>query len=83
MATALLLVDIQNDFVQGGALAVNDGLAVVPVANRLIEQHDLVVATQDFHPHDHLSFASQHGKPVGETILLNGFDQVLWPDHCV
>ncbi len=81
---ALILVDIQNDFVPGGALAVRDGDRVVPVANRLIPQFDLVVATKDWHPADHLSFASQHpGKNVGDVIELDGLEQILWPDHCV
>jgi len=81
---ALVLVDIQNDFAPGGALAVPDGDHVVPVANRLIPQFELVVATKDWHPPNHGSFASQHpGRKVGETIQLNGLDQILWPDHCV
>jgi nicotinamidase/pyrazinamidase len=81
---ALLLVDIQNDFLPGGALAVPEGDAVVPVANRLVPAFDLVIATQDWHPPDHLSFASHHpGKSVGETIELDGLPQILWPDHCV
>lgn len=81
---ALLLVDIQNDFMPGGALAVPDGDAVVPVANALIPKFDLVVATRDFHPPGHESFASQHeGKAPGEIIELHGLEQVLWPDHCV
>ena len=84
---ALILVDIQNDFTPNepaGALVVPDGDAVVPVANRLMLDYELVVATQDFHPADHGSFASQHdGGNVGEMIELNGLPQVLWPDHCV
>ncbi len=81
---ALLLIDIQNDFLPGGALAVAEGDVVVPVANSLMEQFPLVVATQDWHPGDHRSFASQHkGHGVGEMIELNGIPQVLWPDHCV
>jgi len=77
-------VDIQDDFMPGGALAVPDGDQVVPVANRLVPQFELVVATKDWHPPNHGSFASQHpGKKVGETIQLNGLDQILWPDHCV
>lgn len=84
MGNALLLVDIQNDFILGGALAVTDGDAVVPVANQLISCFDLVVASQDFHPKDHRSFASQHpGKNPGDVIDLGGISQVLWPDHCV
>jgi nicotinamidase/pyrazinamidase len=81
---ALILVDIQNDFMPGGALAVPDGDAVVAVANRLMPRFELVVATQDWHPSDHRSFASQHtGREVFETIDLDGLEQILWPDHCV
>lgn len=81
---ALILVDIQNDFLPGGALAVPSGDEVVPVANRLMPEYELVVATQDWHPPDHLSFASQHvGRSIGETIDLAGLQQTLWPDHCV
>ncbi len=81
---ALLLIDIQNDFLPGGALAVTEGDAVVAVANRLMSQYEMVVATQDWHPADHLSFASQHnGKSVGDLIDLNGQQQILWADHCV
>jgi nicotinamidase/pyrazinamidase len=81
---ALILVDIQNDFVPGGALAVREGDRVVPVANALMERFELVVATQDWHPADHGSFAANHpGKRVGEVIELNGLPQVLWPVHCV
>jgi nicotinamidase/pyrazinamidase len=81
---ALLLVDIQNDFCAGGALAVPDGDAVVPVANALCPRFDLVVATQDWHPRTHLSFAENHiGKQLYELIELDGLPQVLWPPHCV
>ncbi|MBI1372852.1 MAG: bifunctional nicotinamidase/pyrazinamidase [Phycisphaera sp.] len=81
---ALLLVDIQNDFLPGGALAVPDGDAVIPVANRLAERFDLVVASQDWHAANHGSFASQHpGHAVGDVVDLHGLDQILWPDHCV
>ncbi len=81
---ALILVDIQNDFVPGGALAVRQGDQVVSVANRLMSRFDLVVATKDWHPADHLSFAGQHpGKRVGDVINLDGLSQVLWPDHCI
>jgi nicotinamidase/pyrazinamidase len=81
---ALLLIDIQNDFLPGGALAVAGGDAIIPVCNRLQPHFDLVVATQDWHPAGHKSFASSHGgKTVFETIDLNGLQQVLWPDHCV
>ena len=80
----LILVDLQNDFTPGGALAVPDGDAVIPVANRLARSFDLVVATQDWHPPGHGSFASQHaGKNPGDTVELDGLRQELWPDHCV
>lgn len=81
---ALILVDIQNDFCPGGALAIERGDEVVEVANRLGPLFDLVVATQDWHPENHESFAAnQPGKEVGETIELGGIEQVLWPTHCV
>jgi nicotinamidase/pyrazinamidase len=75
---------MQNDFMPGGALEVPDGDEVVPVVNDLLPKFDLVVATQDWHPEDHKSFASQHeGKEPLEVINLNGLEQTLWPDHCV
>jgi nicotinamidase/pyrazinamidase len=81
---ALIIVDIQNDFLPGGALAVADGDQVIPIVNKLIQQFDTVVATQDWHPSGHGSFASSHpGKKPGEVIDLRGLQQVLWPDHCV
>jgi nicotinamidase/pyrazinamidase len=81
---ALILVDIQNDFCPGGALAVSDGDAVVPVANRVMSQFPLVIATQDWHPRSHKSFAVNHpGKHEYEMIDLEGLPQVLWPPHCV
>ncbi len=84
MKTALILVDLQKDFLPGGALAVTDGDAVVPVANALMPSFDLVVATQDWHPADHGSFAANHpGRQPGEMAELGGLPQVLWPVHCV
>ena len=81
---ALILVDIQNDFLPGGALAVAEGDLVVPVANQLAPHFDLVVATQDFHPAEHGSFAPNHvDKSPYEVIDLHGLPQVLWPVHCV
>lgn len=81
---ALILVDIQNDFLPGGALAVPEGDKVIPVANRLQPLFPLVVATQDWHPANHGSFAASHsGKNVFEQIDLNGLPQTLWPVHCV
>ncbi|MCJ8164870.1 bifunctional nicotinamidase/pyrazinamidase [Pontibacter sp. E15-1] len=81
---ALLLIDIQNDFLPGGALAVPEGDTIFPLVNALQQQFELVVATQDWHPANHNSFASQHpGKQVYEVVELQGLPQVLWPDHCV
>ncbi|NTS39929.1 bifunctional nicotinamidase/pyrazinamidase [Flavisolibacter sp. BT320] len=81
---ALLLIDIQNDFLPGGALAVSGGDQIIPVVNALQNRFELVVATQDWHPATHKSFASAHpGKNVFEQIDLDGLPQVLWPDHCV
>lgn len=81
---ALILVDLQNDFVAPGALPVPGGEEVVPLANQLAKTFPLVVATQDWHPANHQSFASQHpGMKVGETFELNGLPQVAWPDHCI
>jgi nicotinamidase/pyrazinamidase len=81
---ALILVDIQNDFLPTGALPVPDGDAVIAPANALIGQFELVVATQDWHPANHGSFAGNHpGHSPGEFIDLNGLQQILWPNHCV
>ena len=80
----LLVVDIQNDFLPGGALAVPKGDEIISIVNKLQDYFDLVVATQDWHPPDHKSFASNHpGKKPFDTIELNGLKQTLWPDHCV
>ncbi|MBO0356393.1 bifunctional nicotinamidase/pyrazinamidase [Hymenobacter sp. BT186] len=81
---ALLLIDIQNDFVPGGALAVADGDAIIPLVNELQPRFELVVATQDWHPAGHGSFASSHaGHEPFQQIDLYGLPQTLWPDHCV
>jgi nicotinamidase/pyrazinamidase len=81
---ALVVVDIQNDFCPGGALAVKAGDSVIPVINRIADKFFKVTATQDWHPRDHVSFASRHpGKAPYEIISWKGTDQVLWPDHCV
>lgn len=81
---ALIIVDMQYDFLPGGALAVNEGDQIIERINKLQEKFDLVVATQDWHPADHKSFASQHPeKNPFDVIDLNGTQQVLWPDHCV
>lgn len=81
---ALIIVDVQNDFCPGGALAVPAGDQIVPLINRLQARYDLVVATQDWHPADHGSFAVNHpGRAPGEMIELAGLPQILWPVHCV
>ncbi|HEY9487935.1 MAG TPA: bifunctional nicotinamidase/pyrazinamidase [Chryseosolibacter sp.] len=81
---ALIIIDIQNDFVTGGKLEVSNGEQVVPLVNELSHHFDLVVATQDWHPQTHKSFASNHPeKKPFEIIALDGLEQVLWPDHCV
>lgn len=81
---ALIIVDVQVDFTTGGRLAVKNGEDIIPLVNRLQDKFELVVATQDWHPHNHKSFASQHtGKNVFDQIDLNGLPQTLWPDHCV
>ncbi|MGE5212213.1 MAG: bifunctional nicotinamidase/pyrazinamidase [Nitrospirota bacterium] len=81
---ALILVDLQNDFLPGGALAVPHGDDVIPLADELLRRFDLVVATKDWHPPDHGSFAAKHaGKKPGDRIILDGIEQILWPVHCV
>jgi nicotinamidase/pyrazinamidase len=80
---ALLLVDIQNDFMPGGALPVDEGDQIVAIVNSLMEQFDLIIAVRDWHPPGHHSFASHHGKEPGELVELAGLEQILWPDHCV
>lgn len=81
---ALLIIDVQNDFLPGGSLAVAGGDAILPVINRISDRFDLVVASQDWHPPGHKSFASNHaGRQVFEEIDLHGLAQTLWPDHCV
>jgi nicotinamidase/pyrazinamidase len=81
---ALLIIDLQNDFLPGGALEVKSGDIVIPVINSINTKFDLVVATQDWHPTNHSSFASNNtGAKPYETIELNGMEQIMWPDHCV
>ena len=80
----LVLVDIQNDFLKGGSLAVPEGEKIIKPINKIIKQYDLVIATKDWHPKNHISFASNHpDKKIGDIINVNGVDQVLWPDHCI
>ncbi len=81
---ALIVTDIQNDFLPGGALEVPEGDQIIPLVNQLQEKFPLVVATQDWHPANHGSFASVHpGKKPFDYIDLYGIEQILWPDHCV
>lgn len=82
--SALIIVDVQYDFLPGGALAVHQGDEIIPVINMLQAEFDLILATQDWHPADHKSFAANHeGKNVGDFIQLEGLEQILWPVHCV
>jgi len=81
---ALLVVDIQNDFCPGGALAVPDGDTIITTVNKLVNVFDAVIQTQDWHPAGHSSFASTHdGKNPYDTVEMDYGTQVLWPDHCV
>lgn len=81
---ALIIVDVQNDFCPGGALPVPEGDQVVPIINRVQPAFEVVIATQDWHPAEHVSFACNHpGKKVGEVIEVDGIEQILWPAHCV
>ena len=84
MKPALIIVDLQNDFVPGGALAVTGGDEIIPLVNQLQSHFDLIVATQDWHPANHGSFAANHlGRRVFELATLGGLPQMLWPIHCV
>ena len=84
MEEALIVIDVQNDFCPGGALAVAGGDAIVPLVNDMIRSFDHVVLTQDWHPEGHSSFASEHpGKNPFETVTMPYGEQTLWPDHCV
>src|SRR5580704_12096044 len=81
---ALIIVDVQNDFLPGGALAVPEGDRIIPVINELSQGFDLVFITQDWHPGDHCSFADSHpNAKIGDQILIDGHAQILWPMHCV
>lgn len=81
---ALIIVDVQNDFIPGGSLAVPEGDKIIERINKIQEKFDLIVATQDWHPANHKSFASQHeNKYLFDQIDLGGFNQTLWPDHCI
>ncbi len=79
---ALIVVDVQNDFAPGGALGVAGGDEILPIINQIMGRYDLVVATQDWHPPGHGSFATDAGD-IGKIVDLNGLEQILWPVHCV
>jgi len=82
--SALLVVDYQNDFCPGGALAVPEGDLITDTINMLMKQHEVVAATQDWHPRGHISFATAHpGEELFSVIEADGFPQTLWPDHCI
>lgn len=85
MKKALIVVDVQNDFCEGGALAVPNANDIIPYINMLMDEneYDEIIFTQDWHPADHKSFASNNDRQVGESIILNGVPQFMWPDHCV
>ncbi|TWP28142.1 bifunctional nicotinamidase/pyrazinamidase [Apibacter muscae] len=81
---ALIIVDMQNDFLPDGSLAVENGNAIIPKINSIQAKYDLVVATQDWHPKNHKSFATQHPEnKIFDQIILEGLYQTLWPEHCV
>lgn len=81
---ALVIVDLQNDFLPGGALEVPEGDMIVEKINDILDNYDLIIATKDWHPKDHISFASKHkNKDVGDVINYEGINQILWPDHCI
>ena len=80
----LVIIDVQNDFLKNGSLEVPDGNEVIEPINQMMKNYELVVATKDWHPLNHVSFASNHpGKKIGDVIKVDDLDQVLWPDHCV
>ena len=80
----LLIIDLQNDFLPGGSLEVRDGDKIINPINELMESYDHIIATKDWHPENHISFASNHqGLEVGQILEINGLSQILWPDHCI
>ena len=83
MTEAFLIVDLQYDFMPGGALGVKGGDEIISTINKLVGSFDYTISLQDYHPGGHISFANTHGKQVGETIDIDGTKQELWPIHCV
>ncbi|MEC7857786.1 MAG: bifunctional nicotinamidase/pyrazinamidase [Bacteroidota bacterium] len=81
---ALLVIDVQNDFLPGGKLEIKGGNQIISKINDIMNSYNLIVATKDWHPENHISFSSNHeGKNVGDIIKHNGINQILWPDHCI
>ena len=81
---ALLVIDVQNDFLPGGKLEIKGGNQIISKINDLMNNYNLIVATKDWHPENHISFSSNHeGKNVGDIIKHNGINQILWPNHCI
>jgi len=81
---ALVIIDVQNDFLINGSLAVPNGNDVIEPINEIINNYALVIATKDWHPLDHVSFVSNHlDKKIGDVVKINNIDQILWPEHCV
>jgi len=81
---AIVIIDVQNDFLVNGSLEVPNGNDVIEPINEIINNYSLVVATKDWHPLDHVSFFSNHlGKKIGDVVKVNNLDQILWPEHCV
>jgi nicotinamidase/pyrazinamidase len=79
----LIITDVQHDFLPGGPLGISGSEAIIPIINWMMPKFEHVVATQDWHPPHHVSFASVHKKQVGETIQVGETTQILWPDHCI
>ena len=80
----LVIIDVQNDFLKNGSLEVPYGNEVIEPINQIMKNYELVVATKDWHPLDHISFASNHpGKKIGDIVKVDNLDQMLWPDHCI
>ena len=80
----LVIIDVQNDFLKNGSLEVPNGNEVIEPINQMMKNYELVLATKDWHPLNHVSFASNHpGKKIGDVVKVNNIDQILWPEHCV
>lgn len=80
---ALIITDVQNDFLPGGALGIPGAGRIIPIINRIMPYFEHVLATQDWHPKGHVSFASTHKKKVGDIVKIGDLEQILWPDHCI